>query len=126
MEEHGLSKNDRRRRWRVELMYVKQQLKCMKLYLGMDDEMIETLWVSVKEQASMGDIVVGVCYRLPDQEEKMGEKRLAVDSQLQNLFLMECFDYPDICFYDHETEEFRILAEGSRKIAVSHPWTSGE
>lgn len=50
-------------------MYVKQQLECMELYRGMDYEMTETLWVSVKEQTSMGDIVVGVCYRLPDQEE---------------------------------------------------------
>lgn len=56
----------------------------------------------------------------------MGEKRLAVGSQLQSLVLMGYFDYPDICFYDHEMEEFRILTEGSRKIAKSHPWTSGE
>jgi len=27
----------------------------------------------IKEQISMGDIVMGVCYRLPDQEEQADE-----------------------------------------------------
>lgn len=35
--------------------------------LMMDEEPAEDLWVRIKEQTSMGDTVVGVCYRLPDQ-----------------------------------------------------------
>jgi len=36
---------------------------------GVDEEPTKSFWVRIKEQTSMGDIVVGVCYRLLDQEE---------------------------------------------------------
>ena len=38
----------------------------------MDEEPAESLRVRVSKQANMGDIV-GVCYRLPDQEEVVAE-----------------------------------------------------
>jgi len=45
----------------------------MKLRLGMDEEPTESLWVKIKGKAEMGDITVGVCYRPPDQHERVDE-----------------------------------------------------
>ena len=39
---------------------VREQLECIELCLGMDDEPSESLWVSTKEKTGKGDIVVGV------------------------------------------------------------------
>ena len=41
-------------------LYVREQLECIELCLRMDDEPNESLWVRIKEQTSMGDIVVHV------------------------------------------------------------------
>ena len=41
----------------------------MELWLGTDDEPADSLWVRIRGQPTVGDIVVGVCYRPPDQEE---------------------------------------------------------
>lgn len=35
----------------------------------MDDELPGNLWVGISRQTKTGSAVVGVCYRLPDQEE---------------------------------------------------------
>ena len=43
----------------------------MEICLGMDEEPTESLWVRIKEKTGKGDIVVSICYRLPDQEEWM-------------------------------------------------------
>jgi len=34
----------------------------------MNEELTESFWVKIKEQTSTADFVVGVCYRLPEQE----------------------------------------------------------
>ncbi|GAB0179855.1 hypothetical protein GRJ2_000450800 [Grus japonensis] len=47
--------------------YINDQLECMELHLGMDEEPTESLWVRIKGGAGAGDIIVGVCYRPPDQ-----------------------------------------------------------
>lgn len=52
---------------------MREQLEWMELWLGIDDEPTETLWVSSKKKTGKGDIVVGICYRLPDQEEQVDE-----------------------------------------------------
>lgn len=44
------------------------EAECMEFCLGMDKKPNEGLWIRIKKQ-SKGDIIVGVCYRLPDQEE---------------------------------------------------------
>lgn len=36
------------------------QLKCLKLCLGMDDEPIESLWVTVIRQTNLGDVVMSL------------------------------------------------------------------
>lgn len=55
------------------VLYVNDHLKCMELHLGMGEEPTESLWVRIKRRAGIGDIRVGVCYRLPNQEEQVDE-----------------------------------------------------
>ena len=55
----------------------------------------------IKGQPKMGDTVVGVCYRPPDQEEEVDEafyRQLEVALQTQALVLMGDFSHPDICW----------------------------
>jgi len=54
-------------------LYVREQLECIELGLGADEERVESLWVRIKGQAHRGDITVGVYYRPPDQEEEIDE-----------------------------------------------------
>lgn len=54
-------------------LYVREQLRYTELCLGTDDEPAGNLWVGTKEQTSMSDTMVGVCYRPPDQEEQVAE-----------------------------------------------------
>lgn len=39
--------------------------------MGMDKELTERLWVRIKGTVATGDIIVGVCYRPPDQEDQV-------------------------------------------------------
>lgn len=41
----------------------------MELFLGVDDEPIESLWIRIKRQTNLGNVVVDVSYRLPHHEE---------------------------------------------------------
>ena len=36
-------------------LYVREQLECIKLHLGVNDDGVESLWVRIKGQANMGD-----------------------------------------------------------------------
>ncbi|GAB0205257.1 hypothetical protein GRJ2_002991300 [Grus japonensis] len=80
---------------------VSDQLECMELCLGMDEEPTESLWVRIKGSAGTGDIIVGVCYRPPDQEDRADEafcRQIGAASCSQALVLMENFSHPDICW----------------------------
>jgi len=52
---------------------VREQLECIELCLGADEERVKSLWVRTKGQAHMGDTVVGAYYRPPGQEEEADE-----------------------------------------------------
>lgn len=68
----------------------------LKLCLAMNDEQIESLWVRVKGQASLGDAVISIFYSLPDQDEEVSEaffRQLKVVSGLQALVLMGDFNH---------------------------------
>ena len=54
-------------------LYVREQLECTQLHLGEGEGQVESLWVRIKGWAGMGDMVVGVYYRSPDQEEEVDE-----------------------------------------------------
>lgn len=58
--------------------YVKGQLNCMEFYLQ-SDEPVESLQVKIRVHINRGDIIMGVCYRPPKQEEAYETFR-----QLQN------------------------------------------
>ena len=41
-------------------LYVREQLKCIELHIGVNDEKVEGLWVRIKGWANIGDTAVGV------------------------------------------------------------------
>jgi len=76
----------------------------MDLCRGVDEELVESLWVRIKGQAHLDDTVVVVYYRPPDQREEVNEacyKQLKAASQSQALVLMGDFNHPDISWEDH-------------------------
>lgn len=50
-------------------LYVKGQLEFIELCLGTGQEPGKSLRVKISRQTNMGTTVVGICYRLPDQED---------------------------------------------------------
>ncbi|PKU40140.1 hypothetical protein llap_9563 [Limosa lapponica baueri] len=62
MESDRLFRKDRLGVWGGGVaLYVNDQLKCVELYLGMDEDLKESLWVRIKGSAGAGDVTV--CYR---------------------------------------------------------------
>ena len=62
---------------------------------------VESLQVMIKGRANKADMLVGVCYRLPNQDEESDEafyKQLAESVQSPALVLMGDFNFPDICW----------------------------
>jgi len=62
---------------------------------------VECLCIKIRGKAKKADDLLGVCYRPPNQDEEVDEvfyKRLAEDSELLALVLMEDFNLPDICW----------------------------
>lgn len=45
----------------------------MELHLKVDEELTESLWVRSKGREGTSDIIVGICYRWPVQEDQMYE-----------------------------------------------------
>ncbi|GAB0188002.1 hypothetical protein GRJ2_001265500 [Grus japonensis] len=88
-------------------LYINDQLECMELHLGMDEEPTESLWVRIKGRAGAGDIIAGVCYRPPDQGDQADEalyRQTGAASCSQALVLMGDFNHPDICWRDNTAE----------------------
>ncbi|PKU45391.1 hypothetical protein llap_4335 [Limosa lapponica baueri] len=50
-------------------LYANDQIECMDLCLGMDREPTESLWFRVKGKAGTGDVMLGICYWPPDQQD---------------------------------------------------------
>ncbi|GAB0189098.1 mitochondrial enolase superfamily member 1 [Grus japonensis] len=73
----------------------------------MEEEPTENLWVRIKGSAGAGDIIVGVCYRPPDQGDRADEalcRQIGAASRSQALVLMGDFNCPDICWRDNAAE----------------------
>ncbi|PKU35905.1 hypothetical protein llap_13795 [Limosa lapponica baueri] len=80
-------------------LYVNEQLECMELHLGMDEDPTKSLWVKIKGNTGAGDVTVGVCYRPPDQGDRADEalfRQIGAASRSQTLVLMGDFNHPDI------------------------------
>ena len=69
--------------------------------LGVANDKVECLWVRIRGKACMEDILLGVCYRPPNQDEEVDEvfyEQLAEVVQLPALVLMGDFNFLDICW----------------------------
>ncbi|GAB0178102.1 hypothetical protein GRJ2_000275500 [Grus japonensis] len=108
MEGYRLFRKDRQgRRGGGIALYVNNQLECLELHLGVDEEPTESLWVRIKGRAGAGDIIAGVCYRPPDQGDRADEalcRQIGAASRSQALVLMGDFNHPDICWRDKAAE----------------------
>jgi len=65
------------------------------------DDKVERLWVKLRGKANKADVLLGVCYRPPNQNEEVDEvfyNRLAEVSQSLALVLVGDFNLLDICW----------------------------
>lgn len=65
LRKHRVGKEER-----GAVLAVREQLKCIELCLGMDEESTENLWVRFKMRTGKVDIVT-LCYKLSDQEDQV-------------------------------------------------------
>ncbi|KAK4820600.1 hypothetical protein QYF61_001906 [Mycteria americana] len=87
----------------------KEQWKptCQQLSWCMVDR-VEYLWVRIRGKANKADIVVGVCYRPPNQDEEADEvfyKQLGEASRSLALVLVGDFNLPDVCWKYNTAEK---------------------
>jgi len=95
-------------------LYVRDCFGCIELNNFGDK--VKCLWVKLRGKASKADILLGVCYRPPNQDEEADEvfcKRLAEISQLIALVSVGDFDLADICWKHNaaERKQFRRFLE---------------
>jgi len=80
-------------------LYVRDFFDCIDL--DDCDDKVECLWVKIRGKANKADILLGVCYRPPNQDEEADEvfyEHLAEVSQLLALVLVGDFNLTDICW----------------------------
>ena len=69
-----------------------------------EKEVGETIFLLPRDCQALIGIIVGVCYRPPDQEERADEalyRQIGAASRSQALVLMGDFSHPDICWRDN-------------------------
>jgi len=99
MDGYKLFKRDRRgKRGGEVVLYVRDCFDCTEL----DDcgDKVKCLWVKMKGKANKTDILLGVCYRPPNQDEEVDEpfyKCLAEVSQSLAPVLAGDFNLLDVC-----------------------------
>jgi len=85
--------------------YVKDSFDCIEL--NDCDDKAEYLWVKMRGKANKADILLGVCYRPPNQDKEVDEvcyKRLAEVSQSLALVLVGDVNLPYV-FWKYNTAE---------------------
>ncbi|PKU35038.1 adaptin ear-binding coat-associated protein 1 [Limosa lapponica baueri] len=106
MDGYKLFRRDRQgRRGGGVALYVREGYKCQELIEG--NSRVKCLWVRIRGRASKADIVVGVCYRPPNQDVEVDEifyKQLGEVSRSLALVLVGDFNLPDIS-WAHNTAE---------------------
>ncbi|GAB0190604.1 hypothetical protein GRJ2_001525700 [Grus japonensis] len=109
MDGYRLFRRDRQgRRGGGVALYVTEGLDCTELSVG--DDTVESLWVRIKGQANKGDVVVGVYYRPPSQDDATDElffKELREASRSTALVLMGDFNLPDVNWEHHTADTSR-------------------
>ncbi|KAK4810884.1 hypothetical protein QYF61_013292 [Mycteria americana] len=97
---YKLFRRDRRgRRGGGVALYIRECLDSLELDDG--DDRVECLWVRIRGKANKADLVVGVCYRPPNQDEETDElfyKQLGEASRSLALVLVGDFNLPDVCW----------------------------
>jgi len=100
MDDYKLFRKDRRgKRGYGVALYVRDCLKCIEL--NDCDDKVECLWVKMGGEGKKLHILLGVCYRPPNQGEEADEvfyKRLAQVSQWLALVVVGDFNFLDICW----------------------------
>ncbi|KAK4816911.1 LOW QUALITY PROTEIN: hypothetical protein QYF61_024921 [Mycteria americana] len=100
MDGYKLFRRDRRgRRGGGVALYIRECLDSLELDDG--DDRVECLWVRIRGKANKADIVVGVCYRPPNQDEetdKLFYKQLGEASRSLALVLVGDFNLPGVCW----------------------------
>ena len=77
--------------------YVKECIEVTELMTG--EKKVESLRVKIRGRADKADILVGICYRPPNQDEETDEvfyKQLAEVLRSRALVLKGDFKFPDI------------------------------
>lgn len=67
------------------------------MMLAVGDDTVENFWMRIKRKANKGDVVLGLFYRLPSQDDHMDEllyKELRDISRSATLVLMDDFSFP--------------------------------
>ncbi len=78
MDGYKLFRRDRQgRKGGGVALYIKEYFDVEEL--GVRNDKVECLWIRIRGKACWGDILVGVCYRLPNQDE---DKDVAFYEQL--------------------------------------------
>ncbi|KAK4814558.1 hypothetical protein QYF61_023757 [Mycteria americana] len=113
-------------------LYVRECLDSLELDDG--DDRVECLWVRIRGKANKADIVVGVCYRPPKQDEETDElfyKQLGEASQSLALVLVGDFNLLDVCWKYNTAERkqprrfLERVAETFLTQLVSEPTREG-
>ena len=74
IEDYRLFRRDRQgRKGGGVALYVGKWIDCEELCLRNSHDRVESLWVKIKDRSSKGHLVVGACYRPPDQEVAVNE-----------------------------------------------------
>ncbi|KAK4832451.1 hypothetical protein QYF61_023175 [Mycteria americana] len=133
MDGYKLFRRDRRgRRGGGVALYVRESLDSLELDDG--DDRVECLWVRIRGKANKADIVVGVCYRPPNQDEETDElfyKQLGEASRSLALVLVGDFNLPDVCWKYNTAEKkqsrrfLECVADSFLTQLVSEPAREG-
>jgi len=73
----------------------------------MNEKLTESLGVKIQVREGAGSIKAGVCYRPPDQEDRVDEalqRQIGAASGSQALDLMGDFNHPNVCWRDNTGE----------------------
>ncbi|KAK4817214.1 hypothetical protein QYF61_003738 [Mycteria americana] len=130
MDGYKLFRRDRRgRRGGGVALYVRKCLDSLELDDG--DDRVECQWVRIRGKANKADIVVGVCYRPPNQDEEADElfyKQLGEASRSLALVLVGDFNLLDVCwkYNTAERKQSRRFLEADfglfRRLVKRVPW----
>ncbi|GAB0206513.1 hypothetical protein GRJ2_003116900 [Grus japonensis] len=113
MDGYKLFRRDRQgRRGSGVALYVRECFDCLELNDG--DDRVECLWVRIRGKANKADIMVGVCYRPPNQDEEAPLDLLLMKRKghVVHVVVGGCLGHSD-----HEMIEFLILREVRRGVS---------